>query len=177
MDRDEIKLPEFDLLVCTLPCQNVTVLKQLNRYKTTKTAHLFTKSQLKFVKLVQPSRILNEMTSPRHDAYDDHEKLAASLREMGYHVATDNVDAAAVGDRTSHFRWFSYASKAPISSFDVLHDSGMELAPRAVEGILEPESDIPAELYTSSEWSGVQGLRHSVFAPALVQKTFELWKP
>ena len=58
LERDEVKLPEFDLLVCTLPCQNVTVLRKLNGYETTKTAHLFTKSQLKFIKLVQPGRIL-----------------------------------------------------------------------------------------------------------------------
>ena len=37
----ELSLPEFDLAVFTLPCQDETSLKVLNNYPETKTAHLF----------------------------------------------------------------------------------------------------------------------------------------
>ena len=166
----ELSLPEFDLAVFTLPCQDETSLKVLNNYPETKTAHLFKQSQFKFVDLAKPDRVLNEMVPPRTNHHATHDSVSEHYKNRGYNVAVDNVDACFVGDRTSHFRWFLYASRFHIFSFDVIKDSGMECTPRAASEVLEPDSQVSPNLLRVCPYS-----ERNVFVPQLVSYLFKAW--
>ena len=51
------------------------------------------------------------MVAPLVDHFEPHEAVLQEHKNLGYSVATDLVDAAHAGDRTSHHRWFMLASK------------------------------------------------------------------
>ena len=52
------------------------------------------------------------MVAPLADHFEAHEAVLQEHINLGYSAATDLVDAAHAGDRTSHHRWFMLASKA-----------------------------------------------------------------
>ena len=56
--------------------------------------------------------VLVEMVAPLVDHFEAHEAVLQEHINLGYSAATDLVDAAHAGDRTSHHRWFMLASKA-----------------------------------------------------------------
>ena len=112
LEHDKLKLVPFDLVMSTLPCTDESRLKSLNKYGDTKTIHLFRKSQAKFVRITQPKFVLVEMVAPLADHFEAHEAVLQEHINLGYSAATDLVDAAHAGDRTSHHRWFMLASKA-----------------------------------------------------------------
>ena len=114
LKHNKLKLVPFDLVVSTLPCTDETRLKLLNNYSDTKTIHLFRKSQSEFVRITSPKYVLIEMVAPLFDHFKAHEAVLQEHKNLGYNVATDLVDAAHAGDRTSHHRWFMLASKYPI---------------------------------------------------------------
>lgn len=71
---------EFDAIICTLPCQNVTRLKQLNQYPTTKAASLFTSDQLTVARLTKANFVFNEMTLPYDVNKHNHDVVMMSLK-------------------------------------------------------------------------------------------------
>ena len=115
-------------------------MKSLNKYGDTKTIHLFRKSQAKFVRITQPKFVLVEMVAPLADHFEAHEAVLQEHINLGYSVATDLVDAAHAGDRTSHHRWFMLASKHKIKSVNVLKDSGLSCHPKPIASVLSPEA-------------------------------------
>jgi len=151
--RGSITLAEHDLCVCTYPCTDNTALKELNGYCATATEHLFVESQKQFIKLVQPPRVLNEMTPTRWNYFMQHFQLEADFVELGYDTKVDMFDAACVGDFTSHFRFFLFASRMESAhAFRVLEQSGMRCTPPSLSDILEPVEEVPAQLVCSGKY-------------------------
>ena len=109
------------------------------------------------------------MVPPRPDNFDHHDAVKALYVNSGLYVAEDNLDSASVGDRTSQFRWFMFASKNPIESFNIARDSKMSCSPLGVSEILEDEASIDSRLYIPD--SEASNLR--VFAPRRVTNLFE----
>ena len=168
LESGEISVPDNDLLVCTLPCQNETALKSLNKYPTTKTAHLFTKSQFRFIDLVRPTRVLNEMVPPRWNYEETHNNVLSEFRERGFQTNVDMVDACMVGDYTSHHRWFCLATKHLLPQFNVLLMSGMACKPKPVRDILE-KNPLPSHVGSVPESDVITN------APPLVLRLFRQW--
>ena len=70
--RNPKMLGEVDELRFTLPCQDVTLLKLLNKYGTTKTAHLFTKLQGELASIIDAGTVFNEMVLPTPENKHSH---------------------------------------------------------------------------------------------------------
>ncbi|EGB02416.1 hypothetical protein AURANDRAFT_68904, partial [Aureococcus anophagefferens] len=147
IEQDKLNIVEFDLLVCSFPCYKNTQLRDENGGSYHPSGDLFTEEQMKFISLIKPKHVLNEMTPTRVDYYQEHDAVVKELRAMNYFVETDQVDCCTLGDLQSRFRWFALASTSPIKSFDVCKDSGMSCFPKGLDQILQDEDTIPGSLY------------------------------
>ena len=71
--RNPKMLGKVDELRFTLPCQDVTLLKLLNKYGTTKTAHLFT--NLELADIINADTVFNEMVLPTPENKHNHAQV------------------------------------------------------------------------------------------------------
>ena len=62
IEQDKLNIVEFDLLVCSFPCYKNTQLRDENGGNYHPSGDLFTEDQMKFISLVRPKHVLNEMT-------------------------------------------------------------------------------------------------------------------
>ena len=106
--RQEILLTT-ECVFLTPPCTDETALRDLNGHAATRTAHLFTDTQFKFVQEFEPAIVMYEMTPPKGDTHTSHHDVISRLEEPDYSTGTALIDASMVGDHTSHLRWFAVA--------------------------------------------------------------------
>ena len=83
----------------TLPCTDETALRGLNGYAATRTAHLFTYTQFRFVLKFKPAIVMYEMTPPKGDIHTSFHDMISRLEELGYSTDTALIDASMVGPR------------------------------------------------------------------------------
>mmetsp|Transcript_4396 Transcript_4396/g.13004 ORF Transcript_4396/g.13004 Transcript_4396/m.13004 type:complete len:146 (+) Transcript_4396:535-972(+) len=127
--------------VATLPCQDVTILKGLNGYPTTKTAPLFTKEQLTVAELSNIDLFFNEMVLPTDSNCHNHKHVVQGFRNLGFTVKCTTACASEFGAASGHIRWFMAACKGPIYSWDLYSMGGGLKASTPVSAIMLPRSD------------------------------------
>jgi len=138
--RSGLKLDNVDAVVATLPCQDVTILKDLNNYPTTKTASLFTEKQHTVAELTGITMFFNEMVLPSGSNNHNHRHVVQGFEDLGYNVRCTTACASNFGGASAHNRWFMAASKNHIPSWD-FHSMGGELkAPTPICDVMLPRS-------------------------------------
>ena len=93
----------------TPPCTDETALRDFNGYAATRTAHLFTDTQFRFVLKFKSAIVMYEMTPPKGDTHTFHHDAISCLEEPGYSTEKAPIDAPMLGNHSSHLRWFAVA--------------------------------------------------------------------
>ena len=108
------ELHGVDIMTATPPCFGRTVLREENGIDSSqvfKDDDLF-RLQLELVQLLQPKRVLSEMTPPYDHFNSDHREVIHKLTNLGYAVTvTDRFPSDLCGDAQHRDRWILVARR------------------------------------------------------------------
>ena len=104
--KEELRYP--DILFTTAPCQGRSVLHEENgidpKVEYTEDDLFFL--QLVLIQLLEPKRVISEMTPPNRDFHADHYAIALEMERLGYEVSvTDRFPSDLCGDVQHRERW------------------------------------------------------------------------
>ena len=180
---------QLDLVVCSFPCTDETILQGLNNYPPSSTADLF-RGPLRFqlMDATNASMIVDENVPPHSQSWQHHDAVRMKAHVLGLNSRVSYLDVTNVGAATSRERWIHFSSRFPLPAHvDIAQLSGMSSLSKPVSDILEPAASIPStywitdanvahglldDAFHSTQWHGTRIVDHATVHIAMRTYTY-----